>query len=104
MNDGVPSSLDEFIRTHGKPILADFWADWCMPCKAMEPVLHELAREWKERVTVIQIDTERKPNLALQYNIAAIPTLILFIKGAEAHRISGAMPLDQLKHLLSEFV
>jgi thioredoxin 1 len=102
--NAVPASLDEFIRTHDKPILADFWADWCGPCKAMAPVLLELAREWKDRLTVIKVDTEKKQNLALQYNIAAIPTLILFINGAEAHRISGAMPLEQLKHILSEFV
>ncbi len=100
----MPQSLDEFIRTHDKPILADFWAEWCGPCKMMAPILQELAKEWKDRVTVIKIDTERKPLLAQQFNITAIPTLILFLKGSEAHRIAGAMPLVQLKQVLSEFV
>ena len=102
--DTVPATLDEFVRTHDKPILADFWAEWCGPCKIMAPVLEDLAKEWKDRVTVIKIDTEKKPNLAQQYSISGIPTLILFMNGTEAHRITGAMPLEQLKHVLSEFV
>jgi thioredoxin 1/thioredoxin 2 len=102
--DNVPASLDEFVRTHNKPILADFWAEWCGPCKMMAPILQELAKEWKDRITVIKIDTERKQSLAQQFNITGIPTLILFMNGAEAHRITGAMPLPQLKQVLSEFV
>jgi thioredoxin 1 len=68
------------------------------------PVLHDLAKEWKDRVTVIKVDTERKPQLSQQFNISAIPTLILFLKESEAHRIAGAMPLAQLKQVLSGFV
>ncbi len=104
MDNGIPATLDEFVRTHNKPILADFWAEWCGPCKMMAPVLQDLAREWKDRVTIIKVDTEKKPDLARQYSITGIPTLILFQNGAEAHRITGAMPLPQLKHVLSEFV
>ncbi len=102
--DTVPTSLDVFVRTHDKPILADFWADWCGPCKMMAPVLEQLAREWKDRITVIKIDTEKKQELALRFNITGIPTLILFANGSEQHRITGAMPLVQLKAMLSEFI
>jgi thioredoxin 1/thioredoxin 2 len=100
----IPPAFDEFVRTHDKPILADFWAEWCGPCKMMGPILQQLAKEWSGRITVIKIDTERKPGLAQQFNITGIPTLILFVKGAEAHRITGAMPIAQLKMVLSEFV
>ncbi len=70
----------------------------------MAPILQQLAREWKDRITVIKIDTEAKQNLAQRFDITAIPTLILFQNGEEKHRITGAVPLAQLKAVLSEFV
>jgi thioredoxin 1 len=102
--DNIPSTLDNFVRTHDKPILADFWAEWCGPCKMMGPVLEQLAKDWKGRITVIKINTEEKQQLALRFNITGIPTLILFKNGEEIHRVTGAMPLAQLKATLSEFV
>jgi thioredoxin 1 len=102
--DNIPSSFDEFVKSHDKPILADFWAEWCGPCKMMAPVLKELAREWAGRVTVIKVDTDVKPHLAMRFNITSIPTMILFQNGKEIHRISGAMPLLELKNALSRFL
>jgi thioredoxin 1 len=100
----LPTEFDALLERHDKPILADFWADWCAPCKMMAPVLQELARDWKGRLTVIKIDTERKPQLASRFGISAIPTLILFKGGKEAHRLSGAVPLPQLKKEFERFL
>jgi thioredoxin 1 len=100
----TPLSFDDFIQHHEKPILADFWAEWCGPCKMLEPILINLAREWKERITVIRVNTEKKPDLALRFTITGIPTLILFSKGAETHRITGVLPLLQLKNELIQFL
>jgi len=100
----LPSDFDAFISTHDKPILADFWAEWCAPCKMMAPVLHELAQDWKGRLTVIKVDTEKKPQLAGRFGISAIPTLILFKGGREIHRLSGALPLPQLKKEFETFL
>ena len=102
--ESIPASFDEFIATHDKPILADFWASWCGPCQMMSPILEELAKEWKDRLTIIKVDTEAKPHIAQRFNIANIPTMILFQKGTEVHRIYGAVPLVQLKNVLSEFI
>jgi thioredoxin 1 len=95
------ADFNEFIRTSDLPVLADFWAAWCGPCKMMAPVLKELAQEWKGRLVVVKVNTEEKQHLAIQYGISAIPTMILFKNGAEIHRISGAMPLAALKNELS---
>jgi thioredoxin 1/thioredoxin 2 len=103
MNE-YPTSFDQFIQTHDKPVLADFWAQWCGPCKMMAPILKSLAHDWKDRITVIKVNTEEKQHLAQRFNITAIPTMILFQNGVEKHRISGAMPLAQLKNELSGFL
>jgi thioredoxin len=100
----IPPGFDEFIKTHDKPVLADFWASWCGPCKMMAPILQDLAKEWKGRITVIKVDTEARPHLAQRFGIATIPTMILFQNGEEKHRFSGAVPLAQLKNVLSEFI
>lgn len=96
------TDFDAFLASQSLPVLADFWAEWCGPCKMMAPVLQELAREWKDRLRVIKVDTDRKPQLASRFDITAIPTLILFKGGKEIHRISGAMPLARLKRELED--
>jgi thioredoxin len=109
MNKGIsmttpPISFDEFISSHPKPILADFWAEWCGPCKMMGPVLDGLAKEWKDKVTIIKVNSETKPHLAQRFGISSIPTLILFKNGVEVHRVLGAMPMKQLQNELSRFI
>ncbi|HMV78674.1 MAG TPA: thioredoxin [Leptospiraceae bacterium] len=93
----LPASFDELIRTHELPILVDFWAEWCGPCRMMTPVLSQLASEMKGKLTVIKINTDEKPALAAKYGISSIPTMILFKEGKEAGRTSGAMNLESLK-------
>ena len=97
MNKEMPNSFYDLIATHDKPILVDFWAEWCAPCRMLSPVVAELASIWKGKVTVIKINTEEKPNIASNFGINSIPTLILFKNGKEVKRISGAMPLGQLQ-------
>lgn len=94
----------EFLTTHDKPVLADFWAEWCGPCRMMSPVLKELAADWKGKITVVKINTEEKPQLAQRFGISGIPTLILFKGGREVHRFSGAVPLNRLKSEFSNWI
>lgn len=98
------ADFNEFIRSSDLPVLADFWAEWCGPCRMMAPVLKELAHDWKGRIVVVKVNTEEKQHLAQQYGISAIPTMVLFKNGAEIHRVSGAMQLAALKNELGRFV
>jgi thioredoxin 1 len=100
----APPEFNDFLTTAEKPVLADFWAEWCGPCRMMTPVLKQLAQEWKDRIIVVKVNTEEKQHLAQQYGISAIPAMILFKNGVETHRVSGAMPLAQLKAELERFL
>lgn len=93
----LPGSFDELIATHDKPVLVDFWAEWCGPCKMVSPVLEQLAQEWAGKVTVIKVNTDEKPDIAAKNHISGIPTIIMFKGGSEVHRVTGAMPLPRMK-------
>lgn len=104
MTEQLPKSFYELIETHDKPVLVDFWADWCPPCKILSPVIEDLAKEWKEKVTVIKINTDQKPEIASKYAINSIPTVILFKNGKEVKRTVGAMPINKLKAEFGTFI
>jgi len=72
-----------------KPVLVDFWAEWCPPCKMLEPIVAKIAAEYQDRVTVGKCNTESNPQIPSTYRITAIPTLILFKNGEEVERIVG---------------
>lgn len=78
------------------PVLADFWAGWCGPCKAMDPVLEKAAKELEPHVRVVKIDTDREQKLAGAHSIRGLPTLVLFRHGREVGRRAGAQPLGDL--------
>lgn len=94
---------NDFERVIGDaqvPVLVDFYADWCAPCKAMAPVIDEFAHEHVGQVLVAKLDTDRHPNIAAQFRIRGIPTLIVFLDGREAKRQTGAVGRAQLDQLL----
>jgi thioredoxin 2 len=99
--DGKPVELREdqfeaFVQRTGLPVLADFWAPWCGPCRAMAPHVERAAAALKDRVRLVKVNTEEAPGLAQRYGIRAIPTLVLFKGGVEAKRMSGALDAGAL--------
>lgn len=82
------------------PVLVDFWAIWCMPCRMMAPVVADIAREWTGRIKVGKVNTDDAPSLAMRYGVHAIPTLILFRDGQEIERVVGYVPKKTLEERL----
>lgn len=93
--------FDRVVRETDVPVLVDFHADWCGPCRVMAPVLDELANKRAGSVLVVKVDTDRAPALAEGYGIRGIPTLILFRQGREAERRVGLVKRAELDTLLS---
>jgi thioredoxin 2 len=88
--------FDELVRDAALPVLVDFWAAWCGPCRSVAPELERLAQARAGQVLVAKVDTEALPELARRFGIRGIPTFILFRGGQEAGRTSGAMPGAQI--------
>jgi thioredoxin 2 len=94
------ADLDRVLEGSDVPVLVDFYADWCGPCKIMAPVLDELARERAGSVLVAKLDTDRNPQMSARYAVRGIPTLIAFNGGREVAREVGAVPKPRLHALL----
>nr|WP_124949259.1 thioredoxin TrxC [Sulfuriferula thiophila] len=105
MHQGLPvdlntSNFDRFISRNELPVLVDFWASWCGPCKMMAPTFKQVGAELAPKVRFAKVETEAEQTLAARYQIRSIPTLILFKNGKEHARMSGALDANGMKQWL----
>ena len=94
---------DEVLQADG-PVLVDFWAEWCGPCKMVSPVLDEIAGEYPDKITVAKVNNDENPGIARDYQIMSIPTMSVFQKGQVVKSIVGARPKAAILKELSDYI
>ncbi len=94
------SNWNEEVINSDVPVLVDFWAPWCGPCRIIAPIIEEIAEEFGDKIKVGKLNTDENPNIAMQYGIRAIPTVILFKNGEVVDTRIGVQPKDALKQMV----
>ncbi|PLZ97398.1 thioredoxin [Fischerella thermalis CCMEE 5198] len=98
------NSFEEMLSGSDVPVLVDFYADWCGPCQMMTPILEQVNAQLQGQIRIVKIDTEKYQQLATQYRIEALPTLLLFKQGQPVDRIEGVLQAPQLVQRLRSFI
>jgi len=97
------ANFDAEVINSDKPVLIDFWAVWCGPCKLIAPVVEEVAKEYKGKFKVGKMDIDNNPNVAMKYGIRSIPTLLIFKDGKVVDQIVGAVPKNVITSKMDTF-
>lgn len=97
-------TFEKVVLQSELPVLVDFWAAWCGPCRAVAPVLAEIAAEQEGKIIIAKLNVDENPNLAAQYRITSIPAMKVFKGGEEVHEIIGAMPKQMIENELTGII
>jgi thioredoxin 1 len=97
-------NFERAVLQSDRPVLVDFWAPWCGPCRALAPILDELAASWADRARVVKLKVDVSPKSAQQFSVRAIPTLILFKNGREVERLLGALHKTEIERRLDPHI
>ena len=98
------SSFEQEVLGSGKPVLVDFWAEWCAPCRMLAPTVAALAEHYGDSVSVVKLNVDDNPSTAQRYGIKGIPTLILFQQGKMVDRLVGANPKESIMRMIEKSI
>ncbi|ELA08943.1 thioredoxin [Moraxella macacae 0408225] len=95
-------TFEQAVLKSDVPVLVDFWATWCGPCRSIAPVLDELSTQYADKVRIVKVDVDSNPNLASQYGIRSIPALFMFNNGEKVDSVAGALPKPHLEAFINK--
>nr|BED43067.1 thioredoxin [Pyropia sp. Myanmar_A]BED43264.1 thioredoxin [Pyropia sp. Myanmar_B]BED43461.1 thioredoxin [Pyropia sp. Myanmar_C] len=98
------ASFKQEVINNNLPVLVDFWAPWCGPCRMVSPVVDEIAEEYESSIKVVKINTDDNPTIAAEYGIRSIPTLMIFKAGERVDTVIGAVPKSTLASTLNKYI
>jgi thioredoxin len=96
ITDVNEDNFHDEVLSASQPVLVDFSAVWCSPCKMLDPIVEQLAQEWNGKVKVVKLDVDHSPNIAMDYQVMGVPTLMLFHNGEPLERLTGFQPKDRI--------
>lgn len=98
----LPASFFDLVSTSDMPVLVDFWAEWCGPCRMVSPAIERLAREYSGRILTVKVNVDRRPAVANALQVQGIPTIMLFWRGEARMRLTGAYPYERIRSSIEE--
>jgi thioredoxin 1 len=98
------AAFEKTVLQSTLPVIVDFWAPWCVPCKQVAPILDKLAKEYDGKMIIAKVNTDENPEWATRYGVQGIPTMLFVYKGKIAHTQVGAMPEPMLREILNQFL
>lgn len=104
VNETSDGGFDDDVLKSTLPVLVDFWAPWCGPCKSIAPVLEEISKEFSGKLKVLKLNVDDNPRTPTQYNVRGIPNLVFFKGGQVVEQIVGAVPKEQLLTAISKII
>lgn len=102
MADVTDANFQDQVLKSAKPVLVDFWAPWCGPCRMVSPIVEEVGEEYKDKISVAKVNVDDNPQVSGQYGVMSIPTLMVFKNGEPVKSTIGAVPKEALKHMVDE--